>query len=93
MKDTFYHFVADVPAYLVIAWVNFAQILPNDLSQIETFFLHWGWLLLLALRLINALMDLYRRSKTNDYTIIKNGEVKNVGIWDSIIHELKSFLK
>jgi hypothetical protein len=93
MKDTITHFIADVPAYILIAWVNFAEVIPADLTGVEQWFLHWGWLLLLALRLLNATIDLYKRSRAHDFTIVVDGEIKRVGIWKSIVHELKLLIK
>jgi hypothetical protein len=93
MKDTIYHFLADIPAYAVVAWVQIAEVIPGDLSAIETFLLHYGWMLLLAVRLLNAFIDLYKRAKQHDFTIVEAGETKKVGILKSIIWEFKNILK
>jgi hypothetical protein len=93
MKDTIYHFLADIPAYAVVAWVQLAEVMPPDLSTIESFLLHYGWMLLLAVRLLNAFIDLYKRAKQHDFTIVEAGETKKVGILKSIIWEFKNILK
>ena len=93
MKDTLVHFLADIPAYAVIAWVNLVQVVPGDLSGIEEFLLHWGWLLLLVVRLLNAFIELYKRSRQHDFTIIEDGEQKKVSILKSIFWELKNIMK
>lgn len=93
MKDTIYHFLADIPAYAVIAWVQLAEVIPGDMSQLETILLHYGWLLLLALRLINAFLDLYKKAKQHEFTITESGEAKKVGVLKSIMWELKNLLK
>jgi hypothetical protein len=90
MKDTIYHFIADLPAYAVVAWVNLAQVIPTDMNSVETFLLHYGWILLLSVRLLNAFIDLYKRAKQHDFTIEEKGEIKKV---KSIVWELKNFIK
>lgn len=93
MKDTIYHFLADIPAYAVVAWVQLAEVIPPDMSSLETFLLHYGWMLLLAVRLLNAFIDLYKRAKQHDFTIVEGGETKKVGVLKSILFELKNILK
>lgn len=93
MKDTIYHFLADIPAYAVVAWVQLAEVIPPDMNSIETFLLHYGWMLLLAVRLLNAFIDLYKRAKQHDFTIIEGNEPKKVGVLKSILFELKNILK
>lgn len=93
MKDTIYHCLADIPAYAVIAWVQLAEVIPADISSLETILLHYGWLLLLALRLLNAFLDLYKKAKQHDFTITEGGESKKVGIWKSIMWEFKNLIK
>jgi hypothetical protein len=93
MKDTIYHFLADIPAYAIIAWVQLADVIPADMTSIETLLLHYGWLLLLALRLLNAFLDLYKKAKQHEFTITEAGESKKVGVLKSIIWELKNLLK
>ncbi len=83
----------DLPAYVVIAWVKVADVVPSDINTIEKLLLDWGWLLLLLIRLMNAFYDLYKRSRENNFTIIENGEVKKVGIIKSILWELKNIMK
>lgn len=93
MKDTIVHCLLDIPAYAVIAWVKVADAVPADITGIEKLMLDWGWLLLLIIRLMNALFDLYKRSREHNFTIVENGEVKKVGIMKSILWELKNILK
>lgn len=93
MKDTIYHCLADIPAYAVIAWVQLAEVIPADISSLEMILLHYGWLLLLALRLLNAFLDLYKKAKQHDFTIMDGGESKKVGVLKSIMWELKNLLK
>jgi hypothetical protein len=93
MKDTIYHFLADIPAYAVVAWVQLAEVIPPDMGDLESFLLHYGWMLLLAVRLLNAFIDLYKRAKQHDFTIVDGEQTKKVGVLKSIMWELKNILK
>lgn len=93
MKDTFVHTLFDLPAYAVIAWVKVADAVPSDIGTIERLLLDWGWLLLLGVRLLNALIDLYKRSREHEFLINENGEQKKVGVLKSLLWELKNILK
>ena len=93
MKDTIYHFLADIPAYAVVAWVQLAEVIPPDMSSLEAFLLHYGWMLLLAVRLLNAFIDLYKRAKQHDFTIVEGEEAKKVGVLKAIMWELKNIMK
>jgi hypothetical protein len=93
MKDTITHFIADVPAYALIAWVQIAEIIPPNINSLESLLLEYGWMLLLAVRLLNAFIDLYKRAKQHDFTIHEGEETKKVGVLKSIMWELKNILK
>lgn len=93
MKDTLYHFLADIPAYAVVAWVQIAEVIPADISTMEKFLLHYGWVLLLSVRLLNAFIDLYKKAREHDFTIVEGNEAKKVGVLKAILWELKNILK
>ena len=62
IKGQFLHFLADIPVYASIAWIYVTKIIdPNLFPEWEEWLFYHGWLLLLALRLGNAIFDAWKR--------------------------------
>lgn len=93
MKEYHFHtiqsFLADIPAYLVICWMKFANILNTpQLPNWEQWLFDHGWLVLLTLRIIATVWDLKLKVE------IENGsEIKEVQPEKKKLQSISDFLK
>jgi hypothetical protein len=54
--------IADIPVYASVAWLYLAKVIdPANFPQWEEWLFYHGWLLLLAIRLFNAVVDSYKK--------------------------------
>lgn len=93
MKDNLFNFLADIPAYAFIAYANFLQVIPSDYPAWEYFFLKHGWLLLLCLRVVVAVFDLWLRIRGNYWVVDAEGKPRRKSIWEIIKGQLLQIIK
>ena len=94
IRDNVFHFLADIPAYAYIAYINLTQVyLPKDYPQWEQFLLKHGWLILLGARLIIALYDIYIRLMNGEEYIDANGKIRRKSIWMVIKDFFKAIIR
>jgi hypothetical protein len=89
---TIQSFLADIPAYAAIAWLNFSNILVDvNLPQWEQFLFNHGWLILLALRIVNVIYDFYLKTEY-DHTLHPEQDGKQkVGFFRAFVKFLEKF--
>jgi hypothetical protein len=93
MKDNLINFLADIPAYAFIAYANFLQVLPHDYPAWELFLLKHGWLILLGLRVMVAIFDLWLRIRGNYWVVDAEGKPRRKSIWEIIKGQLLQMIK
>lgn len=94
VRDNIIHFLADIPAYAYIAYINLTQVfLPTDYDNWERFFLKHGWFILLAARLFIAVYDIYVRLINQEEFIDEHGRIRRKTMWMIIKEMIKSIFK
>ncbi len=85
---------ADLPAYVSIAWIQFADAISiPDYPLWERFLLNHGWLILLTMRLVNAGYDWKARKKLMEE--IEGPEKrshKRQSMWRKFVNKIDKFL-
>lgn len=94
IKENIIHFLADIPAYAYIAYINLTQVyLPKDYPDWEQFFLKHGWLILLGARLLIAIYDIWVRITNGEEYIDSNGKIRKKSIWMAVKELFKSIIR
>ncbi len=93
IKENVVNFLADIPAYAFIAYVNFLQVVPQDYPGWEMFFLRHGWLVLLMFRLTIAGIDLVHRIKGTFWMMDEEGKMKRRSLLSIIKTEVSQWIK
>lgn len=93
LKDNLINFLADIPAYAFVAYANFVQILPSDYPAWELFLLKHGWLILLGIRILVGLYDLFIRLNGNYWITDEEGKPRKKSIIQIIKQQLIHLIK
>jgi hypothetical protein len=94
IRDNIIHFLADIPAYAYIAYINLTQVyLPQDYAHWERFLLKHGWLILLTARLLIAVYDIYIRVTDGEEYIDQLGRIKKKSLWMAIKEIFKAIFR
>lgn len=94
IKENIFHFLADIPAYAYIAYINLTQVyLPKDYPQWEQFFLKHGWLILLGARLFIAIYDMWVRLSDGEEYIDELGKIRRKTIWMVVKEFFKAIIR
>ena len=94
IRDNVFHFIADIPAYACIAYINLTQVyLPKDYPDWEQFLLKHGWLILLSARIIIALYDIWLRITHGEEYIDSNGKIRRKSVWMVVTEFLKALIR
>jgi hypothetical protein len=94
IKENVFHFLADIPAYAYIAYINLTQVyLPNDYPEWEQFLLKHGWLILLGARLFIAVYDVWVRLSDGEEYIDELGKIRRKTIWMVIKEFFKAVIR
>lgn len=94
IKENMFHFLADIPAYAYIAYINLTNIyLPKDYPSWEQFLLKHGWLILLGARLVIAAYDIWVRMNDGEEFIDSNGKIRRKSIWMAIKEFFKHLIR
>jgi hypothetical protein len=94
IKDNIFHFLADIPAYACIAYINLTQVyLPQDYDDWEQFLLKHGWLILLSARFFIAVYDIWIRMNNKGEYLDENGKSQKKSVWSVVMTIFKSFIR
>lgn len=92
-REQAYHFIADIPVYVSLAWLHVANLIPySSLPDWEQFFYFHGWFILLAIRLANAAYDAHnklKKSNQNSDSDFKNPNGNKDGFLTKIAKQIE----